>query len=82
MIFLETIFQVHIKESHLLTDWLKSLGNVEYIVVASSFHTLCIPDVLKAFPNAKVIGKLNNAKNGPLDNTFFNLQVQSVLKKN
>jgi len=36
--------------------WLESLGKVSWIVVASSFHTLSLPNVLSRFPEAKVIG--------------------------
>ena len=34
--------------------WLESLGKVSWIVVASSFHTLSLPNVLSRFPEAKV----------------------------
>ena len=36
--------------------WLESLGRVEWIVVASSFHTLFLASVLARFPEAKVVG--------------------------
>jgi len=37
-------------------EWLNSLGKVEYLVVASSFHTLSLPAVLARYPEAVVIG--------------------------
>merc|ERR1711970_650175 len=37
-------------------DWLNSLGPVEWIVIASSFHTLNIQAVAEHFPKAKIIG--------------------------
>jgi hypothetical protein len=48
-------------------SWLDSLGKVEWIVIASSFHTLCLAAIMARYPEAKVIGaaqaedKLNNA---------------------
>ena len=48
--------QVHKEEAHLLCSWLESLGPVQYIVCASSYHTLLIHDAIKAFPDAKVVG--------------------------
>merc|ERR1719285_587930 len=37
-------------------SWLESLGSVDWLVVASSFHTLYLPSVLARYPQAKVIG--------------------------
>ena len=48
--------QVHKDAGHLLCSWLESLGPVQWIVCASSAHTLLIHDAIKAFPNAKVVG--------------------------
>jgi len=48
--------RVHKEEAHLLCSWLESLGPVQYIVCASSYHTLLIHDAIKAFPDAKVVG--------------------------
>ena len=53
---LNQIMQVHKEEAHLLCSWLESLGPVQYIVCASSYHTLLIHDAIKAFPDAKVVG--------------------------
>jgi len=41
---------------HLLVDWLKSLGTVEWLIGASSAHTLVMGDAIAAFPDAKVVG--------------------------
>ena len=48
--------RVHKEVPELLSSWLETLGPVKWIVVASSAHTLCIPDVVKSFPKAKIIG--------------------------
>ena len=48
--------QVHKEVAHLLCSWLESVGPVQYIVCASSYHTLLIHDAIKAFPDAKVVG--------------------------
>jgi hypothetical protein len=48
--------KVHKEAEHLLVKWLESLGPVEYLVTAANVHTMCIPDVIQAFPGAKVIG--------------------------
>ena len=48
--------KIHKDAKELLYAWLESLGRVEWIVAASSAHTLCFPDVLEAFPEAKVVG--------------------------
>ena len=48
--------KVHKDAEHLLVKFLESLGPVKYLVVASSSHTLYLPDAIKAFPNAKVAG--------------------------
>lgn len=37
-------------------SWLDGLGKVEWVVVASSFHTLFLTSVLERYPEAKVIG--------------------------
>ena len=48
--------RMHQEVPDLLFSWLESLGPVEWLVVASSAHTLCLPDAVKAFPKAKVVG--------------------------
>ena len=48
--------KIHKDAEQLLFSWLESLGKVKYVVVASSAHTLLLPDVIQAFPDAKVIG--------------------------
>ena len=48
--------KVHKDAEHLLVKFLESLGPVKYLVAASSAHTLCLPDAIKAFPDAKVAG--------------------------
>ena len=40
---------------NLILKWLHSLGNVDYIVVPSGNHVFCLSDVIKAFPQAKII---------------------------
>jgi len=67
-------------------DWLDSLGPVEWIVVASSFHTLNIQAAAAQFPEAKIIGapaaedKLKLVK-GLVRNKFdYNCTDQSDLK--
>jgi len=47
---------VHKEVPQLLLSWLESLGTVKWLVVAAGSHSLCLPDVVKAFPKAKVIG--------------------------
>ena len=48
--------KVHKDAEHLLISFLESLGPVQYLVAVSSTHTLCLPDAIKAFPDAKVVG--------------------------
>ena len=45
-----------IRDEFDFSSWLDSLGTVEWIVVASSYHTLFLPSVLARYPEAKVIG--------------------------
>ena len=40
---------------NLILKWIYSLGNVNYIVVPSGNHVFCLSDVIKAFPQAKII---------------------------
>ena len=47
---------VHTDAEDLILSWLKSLGSVEYLIVASSAHTLFLPYAIKAFPQAKIAG--------------------------
>ena len=47
---------VRIREEVEFGTWLDSLGPVEWIVVASSYHTLHIQSVAERYPNAKIIG--------------------------
>ena len=37
-------------------DWLASLGPVEWLICASSAHTMCIGDAIASYPEAKVVG--------------------------
>ena len=37
-------------------DWLASLGPVEWLISASSAHTILMGDAMAAFPEAKVVG--------------------------
>ena len=55
-LLLYTPVRVHKEANQLLTSFLQSLGPVEWLVVASGAHTLCLPDVIEAFPNAKIVG--------------------------
>ena len=48
--------KIHKEAKELLHSWLESIGPVRYVVVASSAHTLLLPDVVETFPDAKVIG--------------------------
>ena len=48
--------KIHKEAKELLYSWLESIGPVEYVVVASSAHTLFLPDVVETFPEAKIIG--------------------------
>ena len=48
--------KIHKEAKELLYSWLESIGPIEYVVVASSAHTLFLPDVVESFPNAKIIG--------------------------
>jgi len=50
-----------------LFTWLADLGTVEWIIVPSSAHTLCLPNVLEKFPEAKIAGP-----------SFAELKLQSV----
>ena len=47
---------VRIRQEVGLVDWLASLGPVEWIVVASSYHTLNIQAVAQLYPEARIIG--------------------------
>ena len=47
---------LHKEVPELLFSWLESLGPVEWLVAASSAHDMCLPDAIKAFPKAKVVG--------------------------
>ena len=47
---------VRIREEVGFGSWLDSLGQVEWIVVASSMHTLHIKGVATRYPDAKIIG--------------------------
>ena len=48
--------KIHKEDKQLLFSWLESLGPVKWLVVASSAHTLCVPDAVKAFPDARIVG--------------------------
>ena len=48
--------KIHKDAKTLLYSWLESLGPVEWVVAASSAHTLCFPDVIESFPEAKTVG--------------------------
>ena len=48
--------KIHKDAKELLYAWLESLGRVEWIVAPSAAHTLCFPDALESFPEAKVVG--------------------------
>ena len=48
--------KIHKEAKELICSWLESIGIVKWVVVASAAHTLCLPDVVKAYPEAKVIG--------------------------
>lgn len=47
---------VGVQQGSEFSNWLKTQGEVEWIVLGSSEHTLQLPDVLASFPSAKVIG--------------------------
>ena len=47
---------MHKEAPNLLMSWLESLGPVNWLVLASSAHDLCLPDAINAFPKAKVVG--------------------------
>lgn len=47
---------VRIREEVGFGSWLDSLGKLEYIVVASSYHTLSVQSVGTRYPEAKIIG--------------------------
>ena len=47
---------VRIRQEVGLGDWLASLGPVEWIVVASSYHTLNIQAAAQQYPDAKIVG--------------------------
>lgn len=48
--------RMHKENPELILSWIESLGSVDWIVAPSSAHTMSLPDVLAAFPNAKIIG--------------------------
>jgi len=39
-----------------MAEWLAERGTVEWVVLPSSAHTLSLPNVIKRFPDAKVVG--------------------------
>jgi hypothetical protein len=39
-----------------MADWLAERGTVQWVVLPSSAHTLSLPNVVKRFPDAKVVG--------------------------
>ena len=45
-----------IREEAGFAAWLDSLGRVDWVVVASSWHTLSLPAVLARYPEARVVG--------------------------
>jgi len=47
---------VQIRDEVGFGTWIESLGKVEWIVVASCYHTLHLQNVLERFPEAKIIG--------------------------
>jgi len=47
---------VRIRQEVAFGDWLDKLGPVEWIVVASSYHTLNIRAVAERYPEAKIVG--------------------------
>jgi len=47
---------VRIRDEVGFGDWLATLGKVEWIVVASAYHTLNIKAVAERYPDAKIIG--------------------------
>jgi len=47
---------VRIRQEVGVGDWLASLGPVEWIVVASSYHTLNIQAAAQQYPEAKIVG--------------------------
>ena len=48
--------KIHQEAKELLFSWLESIGPVEWVVAASSAHTLFLPDVVATFPKAKIVG--------------------------
>ena len=53
-ILLYSPIQIH--DGTKLDNWLKELGTVKYIIIASSFHTNYLPSTLKRYPDAVYIG--------------------------
>jgi len=47
---------IRIREEVGFGTWLDSLGKLEWIVVASSYHTLSVQSVASRYPDAKIIG--------------------------
>lgn len=46
-----------------LDDWMKTMGEVKYVVIGSCYHTLFLPETLKRYPEAAYIGtKLSEDK--------------------
>jgi len=68
-------------------EWLDAIGKVEWVVVASSFHTLCLPAILARYPQAKVIAatqaqdKLNKANALVRGKVDFSSSVDEELDK-
>ena len=48
--------RIHKEAKELIYSWLESIGPVKWIVVASAPYTLFLPDVIKTYPEAKVVG--------------------------
>lgn len=76
---------VRIRDETGFGAWLDKLGNVEWIVIASSEHNLNIPSVLKRYPNAKVIGskvselKLNIIEALPKKRLYYDYSNEEAL---
>ena len=60
-------------------DWLASLGPVEWLVCASSAHTMCIGDAIASYPEAKVVGSEFGQEKLKFAKMFK--KVQSAIKK-